>query len=162
MERSMPMHMQTQARSAVRTLSPQPEQARDTSDAKLLLARARHVAMAQAAEGRLGEGLNLLCDALELAPASVDLLSDIAALLLAAGELQQAALQAHRAVQLAPQHGPSLYTLGFALSGLGEAKAALEVLRILQEPQARASLLQEAPDLLPLVDSELQRLQAGA
>ena len=116
---------------------------------------------AQAAQGRIGDGVALLCNALEMAPMSVELLSDVGALLLAAGQLREAALYAHRAVELSPQHAPSLYTLGFALSGLGEVKAAIEVLSILNEGQALDMLRRDSPELMAIVDSELLRLQAA-
>jgi tetratricopeptide (TPR) repeat protein len=132
-----------------------------SSEARLLLAQARNAAYAQAAQGRIGDGVALLCNALEMAPMSVELLSDVGALLLAAGQLREAALYAHRAVELSPQHAPSLYTLGFALSGLGEVKAAIEVLSILNEGQALEMLRRDSPELMAIVDSELLRLQAA-
>lgn len=162
MERSMPMRTQTEARSVVPTLNQGAVSLRQSTEARCLLAQARNDAYAQAAQGRLGEGVNLLAEALALEPSSHELLSDIAALLLSAGELEQAALHAHRAIQIQPDHGPSLYTLGFAMSGLGEAKAAIEVLSALGQGEALASLMREAPDLLPLVRTELKRLSAAA
>ena len=96
-----------------------------------------------------------------MAPSSVDLLSDVGALLLASGQLRDAALYAHRAVELSSQHAPSLYTLGFALSGLGEIKAAIEVLSILSEGQAFESLKKDSPELVAIVETELARLQAA-
>ncbi|MDT8999338.1 hypothetical protein RQP53_08680 [Paucibacter sp. APW11] len=130
-----------------------------SDDALLLLAQARNAAFAEAADGRLGRGLSLLREALTHEPMSHEVLSDMAALLLSAGELGDAAGYAHRAMQLQPHHGASLYTLGFALAGLGEHRAAHDVLQQLTAGPAHASLMQEAPDLLPLVKTELQRLQ---
>jgi Flp pilus assembly protein TadD len=128
-------------------------------EAMLLLAQARNAAFEQAAQGRLGEGVNLLCNALEIEPTSVDLMSDVAALLLSAGQLADAALYAHQAIQIQPQHAPSLYTLAFALSGLGEVKAAIEVLTTLCQGEAAEMLKRETPELAPLVATELRRLQ---
>jgi len=149
----MPLQAQTEARSAVSMIDASiDEQFHGTirpgsGEARLLLAQARNAAYAQAAQ--------------EMAPMSVDLLSDVGALLLAAGQLKDAALYAHRAVELSPQHAPSLYTLGFALSGLGEVKAAIEVLSILNEGQALEMLRRDSPELMAIVDSELLRLQAA-
>jgi tetratricopeptide (TPR) repeat protein len=138
------------------------------SQASLLLAAARNAAFAEASQGRVGQGLALLADALEQEPMSHDLMSDIAALLLSAGELDHAAAYAERALEIAPAHGASLYTLGFALAGLGESARASLVLEALCQGEPLQSLQQEAPDLLPLVRTELDRLhgqqdvQAGA
>ena len=137
---------QTEARSAVSMIDASIEEQihgrirPGSSEARLLLAQARNAAYAQAAQGRIGDGV---------------------ALLLAAGQLREAALYAHRAVELSPQHAPSLYTLGFALSGLGEVKAAIEVLSILNEGQALDMLRRDSPELMAIVDSELLRLQAA-
>ncbi|WAC72542.1 tetratricopeptide repeat protein [Roseateles sp. SL47] len=159
-----PTQAHSQARSAASIVSPpstdgvsriQP----GSHEATLLLAQARNAAFEQASQGRLGEGVNLLCNALEIEPTSVDLLSDVAALLLSAGQLADAALYAHQAVQLQPQHAPSLYTLAFALSGLGEIKAAIEVLTTLCQGEAAEMLKRETPELAPLVAMELRRLQ---
>lgn len=163
----MPLQTHTEARSAVSMIDASIEEQvhgrvrPGSSEAHLLLAQARNAAYAQAAQGRLGDGVALLCNALEMAPMSVDLLSDVGALLLAAGQLQEAALYAHRAVLLSPQHAPSLYTLGFALSGLGEVKAAIEVLTLLSEGEALETLRRDSPELMPIVETELLRLRAA-
>lgn len=163
----MPLQTHTEARSAVSMIDASIEEQvhgrvrPGSSEARLLLAQARNAAYAQAAQGRLGDGVALLCNALEMAPMSVDLLSDVGALLLAAGQLQEAALYAHRAVLLSAQHAPSLYTLGFALSGLGEVKAAIEVLTLLSEGEALETLRRDSPELMPIVETELLRLRAA-
>jgi len=136
------------------------DEAQRSSEALMLLTQARNAAFAEAAEGRVGRGLSLLSQALAHEPLSHELLSDMAALLLSAGELAHAATHAYRALELTPDHGASLYTLGFAMSGLGEYAAAIEALQTLVQGPALANLMQEAPDLLPLVQIELQRLQA--
>jgi len=130
-----------------------------SEEATMLLANARNAAYAEAAQGRLGQGLTLLHDALQHEPMSHDLMSDMAALLLAAGELEHAAAYAQRALEVTPEHGASIYTLGFALAGLSESARAVEVLSRLNQGEARASLLVEAPELMPLVQVELLRLQ---
>lgn len=131
-----------------------------SSEAAALLHAARNAAFAEASQGRVENGLQLLMDALHHEPQSHDLLSDMAALLLAAGALENAVEFARIALDVNPLHGPSLYTLGFALAGLGENDEAAQVLgRIEQEGEAMRSLMAEAPDLLPLVRTELQRLQ---
>jgi len=136
---------------------------RPSSEALVLLHRARNAAFAEAARGQLGRGLSLLNDALMQVPASHDLLSDMAALLLAAGEHELAASYAIRALAVTPEHGPSLYTLGFAQVALGRPNDALSTLQRLQRPgDARASLMRDAPDLAALVDTEVERLQAAA
>ena len=127
-------------------------------DALMLLARARNAAFAEAARGNLGQGLGILQNAMEDEPASHELQADMAALLLVAGRLDQACQCAERALQIQPDHGPSLYTLGFALSGLGRSQRAIEILTRLQAGPGRDSLLQEAPDLLPVAMQELERL----
>jgi tetratricopeptide (TPR) repeat protein len=133
------------------------------TDARALLVQARNAAFREASQGHLSLGLALLEGALEFEPMSHDVLSDIAALLLAAGELDQAAAYAKRALQSQLDHGPSLYTLGFALSGLGRVAQARKVLGLLLSDAASlASLSKEAPDLIPLVRSELDRLQGHA
>ncbi|MFG6456699.1 hypothetical protein [Roseateles sp. BYS96W] len=130
-----------------------------SNDPKLLLARARNAAFAEAAKGNIGGGLGLLYDALQDEPLSHDLLSDMAALLLAAGKLEHAAGYADRALQSRPLHGPSLYTLAFALSGRGEVDRAIGVLNELQQGPGRDSLQAEAPELLPVAMIELERLR---
>jgi Flp pilus assembly protein TadD len=131
-------------------------------EAKVLLARARNAAFAEVQQGRMGLGLSLLQEALEQEPMSHDLLSDMAALLLSAGELARAASFAQRALALQPQHGVSLYTLGFALSGLGEVDQAQVVLGgLLRDGPARQSLMLEAPDLSIVVMAELARIQTA-
>ncbi|OWQ91289.1 hypothetical protein CDN99_08920 [Roseateles aquatilis] len=165
----MPLQTQTEARSTVSMIDASIEEQfhgprrvrQGSSEARLLLAQARNAAYAQAAQGRIGDGVSLLSDALEMAPDSIDLLSDVGALLLAAGQLRDAALYAHRAVELSPQHAPSLYTLGFALSGLGEVKAAIEVLTRLNQGEALDSLKKDSPELMTIVETELLRLQAA-
>ena len=132
-----------------------------SNDPKLLLARARNAAFAEAAKGNIGGGLGLLYDALQDEPLSHDLLSDMAALLLAAGKLEHAAGYADRALQSRPLHGPSLYTLAFALSGRGEVDRAIGVLNELQQGPGRDSLQAEAPELLPVAMIELERLRRG-
>lgn len=129
-----------------------------STDPKMLLARARNAAFAEAAKGNLGGGLGLLYDALQDEPMSHDVLSDMAALLLAAGKLEHAAAYAERALQASPLHGPSLYTLAFALSGRGEADRAIGVLNELQKGAGRESLQAEAPELVPVAMIELERL----
>jgi len=130
-----------------------------SNDPKLLLARARNAAFAEAAKGNLGGGLGLLYNALQDEPMSHDLLSDMAALLLAAGKLEHAAGYAERALQAQPLHGPSLYTLAFALSGRGEVDRAIGVLNELQAGLGRDSLQAEAPELVPVAMIELERLR---
>ena len=130
-----------------------------SNDPKLLLARARNAAFAQAAKGNIGGGLGLLYNALQDEPMSHDLLSDMAALLLAAGKLEHAAGYADRALQAQPLHGPSLYTLAFALSGRGEVDRAIGVLTELQSGVGRDSLQAEAPELVPVAMIELERLR---
>lgn len=132
------------------------------TEAALLLAQARNAAFVEAAHGRLGLGMSMLKQALEQTPMSHDLMSDLAALMLSAGELAQAASYAKRALELHPHHGPSLYTLGFACSGLGKTLQAQKTLRHLLrlEPLAMDSLLDEAPDLLPVAEAELARLNS--
>ncbi|WP_269633791.1 hypothetical protein [Pelomonas sp. BJYL3] len=131
-------------------------------EAQWLLAQARNAAFAEASRGRVGQGLALLAGALEQEPLSHELLSDMAALLLSAGELVHAARYAREALVITPHHGASLYTLGFALAGLGEEAAALEVLTQLLTGQGLISLEREAPELVGLVRVELARLQARA
>lgn len=156
--------MQTQTSQA--TLAQQmartgvvPAPGQTMNEAMALLAAARNAAYAEAARGRLGHGVSMLLRAMNTQPASFDLQADMAALLLSAGELAHAVSYARSALQRQPQHGPSLYTLGFALSGLGEAQEAAAVLRKLLRGKARASLTAEAPELLPLVRTELARIR---
>lgn len=129
-----------------------------SNDPKMLLARARNAAFAEATKGNLGGGLGLLYDALQDEPMSHDLLADMAALLLAAGKLDHAAAYAERALQITPLHGPSLYTLAFSLSGRGEVDRAIGVLTELQNGPGRDSLQAEAPELVSVAMIELQRL----
>lgn len=135
-----------------------PAPGQSMTEAMALLAAARNAAYAEAARGRLGHGVHMLLRALHTQPLSFDLQSDMAALLLNAGEYAHAASYARSALNVHPCHGPSLYALGFALSGLGEAAEAATVLRKLSRGKARQSLVEEAPDLLPLVRTELARL----
>ena len=130
-----------------------------SNDPKMLLARARNAAFAAAAKGNLGHGLGMLYDALQDEPMSHDLLSDMAALLLSAGKLEHAAAYADRALQIHSLHGPSLYTLAFALSGSGEIDRAIGVLNELQSGAGRDSLQAEAPELVPVAMIELERLR---
>jgi tetratricopeptide (TPR) repeat protein len=129
------------------------------TEAMALLAAARNAAYAEAARGELGRSVSLLLRAMNSQPMSFELQSDMAAMLLSAGEYAHAARYARDALQLQAQHGPSLYALGFALSGLGEAVEATATLRKLLRGKAKQSLMAEAPDLLPLVKAELARIQ---
>lgn len=131
------------------------------NDPQMLLARARNAAFAAAAQGNIGQGLGVLHDALQGEPMSHDLLSDMAALLLAAGKLEHAAGYAERALEARPLHGPSLYTLAFSLSGRGEIDRAIGVLTELQQGPARDSLQAEAPELVPVAMIELERLRSS-
>lgn len=153
---------QQAAESAAATTEAAAAAAKISQDATALLAAARNAAFAEASRGRLGQGLSLLFEAIDQEPSSHELLSDVAALLLAAGDLVQAASYAQRALALAPRHGPSLYTLAFASSGMGERVLATELLQQLLEGEPLLSLISEAPDLLPLVQTELTRLQTLA
>ena len=126
------------------------------NEAVALLAAARNAAYAEAARGRLGSGVSMLLRALNSQPMSHELQADMAALLLSAGEYAHAVRYARDALSLRPQHGPSLYALGFALSGLGEAAT---VLHRASRGKARQSLEAEAPELLPLIRAELARIQ---
>ena len=129
------------------------------NDPAMLLARARNTAFAEASKGNLGGGLGVLYDALQDEPMSHDLLSDMAALLLAAGKLEHAAAYAEKALRIHTQHGPSLYTLAFALSGQGHVDRAIGVLTELQSGAGRDSLQAEAPELVPVAMIELERLR---
>lgn len=131
-------------------------------EAQWLLAQARNAAFAEASQGRLGQGLAMLADALTHEPLSHELLSDMAALLLSAGEMEQAVRHARQALIITPHHGASLYTLGFALAGLGQDTEALQVLTQLLTGQGLISLEREAPELVGLVRVELARLQTRA
>ena len=129
-------------------------------EAALLLHEARNTAFAEASQGRLVRGMGVLAEALSLEPMSHELLSDMAALLLASGELEAAAAYARRALVLLPAHGASLYTLAFAQSGQGELLASRNTLRQLMLPPAIDSLLADGADLLSLVRIESARLEA--
>lgn len=154
---STPMVQQLARQMAVSGVVPAPGQS--MTEAMALLAAARNAAYAEAARGRLGHGVSVLLRALNTQPMSFDLQSDMAAMLLTAGEFAHAASYARSALDVQPAHGPSLYALAFALSGLGEAAEAVRVLRKLTRGKARQSLMQEAPDLMPLVRAELSRIQ---
>lgn len=154
---STPDAKQMARQMAVTGVVPAPGQT--MTEAMALLAAARNAAYAEAARGRLGHGVTMLLRALDAQPMSFDLQSDMAALLLTAGEFAHAASYARAALDVQPGHGPSLYALGFALSGLGEAAEAATVLRKLSRGKARQSLMAEAPDLMPLVRTELARIQ---
>lgn len=136
-----------------------PAPGQSMTEAMALLAAARNAAYAEAARGRLGHGVHMLLRALGSQPMSFELQADMAALLLSAGELAHAASYARSALDMRPGHGPSLYALGFALSGLGEAVEAAQVLGKLSRGKAKQSLMSEAPELLPLVRAELTRIQ---
>lgn len=118
----------------------------------------RSAALRQAEQGRIGDGLLMLRDAMEQQPSSHAVVSDIAALLMMARQHELAAHYALEALALQPGHGPSLYTLGFALAGMGDLVRAQEALLQLRDGPARDSLLLEAPALMPLVEIELRRL----
>lgn len=130
-----------------------------SNDPAMLLARARNAAFAEASKGNLGGGLGMLYDALQGEPMSHDLMSDMAAMLLAAGKMEHAAAYAQRALQVRTLHGPSLYTLAFALSGQGKVDHAIGVLTELQSGPGRESLQAEAPELVPVAMIELERLR---
>lgn len=151
-------HAQALSQQMARTgVVPAPGQS--MTEAMALLAAARNAAYAEAARGRLGHGVHMLLRAMGTQPMSFDLQSDMAAMLLTAGEYAHAVSYARAALALHPQHGPSLYALGFGLSGLGELQEAATVLRRLGRGKAKQSLMDEAPDLMPLVKAELSRLQ---
>jgi len=151
--------MQTLNPSQERSASALALASKPANEARRLLNEARNIAFAEAAQGRLGQGLTVLMDALDVEPMSHDLLSDMSALLLSAGELNHAVSYALQALHVQPDHGPSQYTLGFALSGLGELEQARDILsRLLQGP-GLDSLNAEGPELVPLARLELARLQ---
>lgn len=157
------MQAMSQAHSQSLNLSSPPAVVQEhviSDEAAFLLARARNMAFAEAAQGRLGQGLSLLQDALEAEPLAHDLLSDMAALLLSAGELTHAEAYARKALAISPDHGASLYTLAFAQSGQQAPELARQTLRHLLQGDALRSLLHEAPDLLPVAMTELSRLDA--
>lgn len=130
-----------------------------SAEAALLLHEARNAAFSEAAQGRIGQGLKLLGQALELKPMNHELLCDMAALLLAAGDLVGAGDFAQQVLAVHPGHGVSLYTLGFALSGQGQTERAEAVLKhLMQDEEALDSLLQDAPALLPVIRAELARM----
>ena len=138
---------------------PQPSPNGLSAEAALLLHEARNAVFDEVAKGRIGHGLQLLGQALELKPMNHDLLCDMAALKLATGDLTGAAEFAHQALAVQPKHGVSLYTLGFALSGQGEIKQAQAVLGdLMQDEEALDSLLQEAPGLLSVIRTEIARM----
>jgi predicted Zn-dependent protease len=120
----------------------------------------RTAALRQAEQGRIGDGLMMLREVLDQEPRSHAVVSDIAALLMMARQHELAAHYALDALSLKPDHGPSLYVLGFALSGLGDVGRAQEALAQLIVGPAHDSLVLEAPALLPLVQIELRRLAA--
>ncbi|HEY1091328.1 MAG TPA: tetratricopeptide repeat protein [Burkholderiaceae bacterium] len=152
--------MNGKAASSVPLESPEASKASEPSDGQLLFHKARNAAYAEAAAGRISQGMSVLHQALLVEPMRYELLSDMGALLLAAGELEHAAAFARKAVDLMPHHGPSLYTLAFALAGLSEHARAMEILeRLTREGPAHTSMLIDAPDLLPLVALEIERLR---
>ncbi|MDI4633793.1 tetratricopeptide repeat protein [Pelomonas sp. V22] len=130
-----------------------------SEEAAMLLAAARNAAFAEASQGRLGHGLDLLQAALQQEPQSHDLLSDMAALLLSAGELHLAAAHARQALEISPHHGPSIYSLAFAQMGQGQLVEARDLMRRLVLGPAHESLVAEAPELMALVQAELDRLE---
>ncbi|WP_310387175.1 hypothetical protein [Roseateles sp.] len=156
------MHAMTQATTKVPhpAMAFKPEARGISAEAAWLLAQARNAAYAEAAHGRVGQGLMVLMDALEQEPMAHDLLSDMAALLLSAGELKHAESYARQALAISPEHGASLYTLAFAQGGQGSALQALQTLRQLLQGDALLSLMSEAPDLYPVAQTELARLEA--
>lgn len=119
---------------------------------------ARAAALREAESGRVGEGLLMLEQVLSKEPDSHAVHSDIASLLLMARQHELAAHYALEALERRPNHGPSLYVLGFALSALGDKERARIALSQLLEGEARVSLLEEAPPLMRLVHIELDRL----
>ena len=70
------------------------------NEAVALLAAARNAAYAEASRGRLGSGVSMLLRALNSQPMSHELQSDMAALLLSAGEYAHAASYAREALAL--------------------------------------------------------------
>jgi tetratricopeptide (TPR) repeat protein len=154
------MHAMKQAmtKAPQQAMALKPEAREISEEAAWLLAQARNAAYAEAAHGRIGEGLMVLMDALEQEPMAHDLLSDMAALLLSAGEHQHAESYARKALAIAPNHGASLYTLAFAQGAQGSALQARQTLRQLLQGEALLSLMSEAPDLYAVAQTELARL----
>ncbi|MCV2359247.1 MULTISPECIES: hypothetical protein [Roseateles] len=154
------MHAITQAmtKAPQQAMALKPEAREISEEAAWLLAQARNAAYAEAAHGRVGQGLMVLMDALEQEPMAHDLLSDMAALLLSAGELKHAESYAKQALAISANHGASLYSLAFAQSGQGNALQARQTLRQLLQGEALLSLMSEAPDLYPVAQTELARL----
>ena len=73
----------------------------------------------------------LFADLQRLSPHSrdfADALTLLSMVQLKVGNIDEAIRAADRALELQADHGPSLYTLGFAMSGLGEYAAAKEAL----------------------------------
>ena len=148
------------APASSRATAPSSDRPALSREAAALLHEARNAAFAEAAQGRMVRGMGLLQDALSQEPMALDLLSDMAALLLVSGDLAAAATYATQALHIEPTHGASLYALAFARVGQGELVAGRDTLRRLMQRDALDSLVTDGADLLPLVKSELARLEA--
>lgn len=109
------------------------------------------------AEGRDDEAQVLLQRALVLAPADVELMSDLAAMALRRGDYATGVAIARRALSLRPEHDASMFALGMCQLGTGDAVQALRSLGALTGGERGRRFQAAQPELFRLA----QQTQAG-
>ena len=127
------------------------------------VAELRRRAFDAAANGDMNGGVGLLEQALRGDAGDVDVLCDLATLALSANEPVAAVKLARSALGYAPDHAPSLYTLGMALAQGGAVAPAIRALRSLASGPGAVALRAElggaaADNVAPM----LRRLEARA
>jgi hypothetical protein len=119
----------------------------------------RRQAMLAHATGQLDRAVDLLKQALVQSPLDHEVLCDLASMALAGGEPVAAVTLARRALERAPDHATSLYTLGMALAQGGAHAPAIRALqRVASGPGAEA-LRADAGALADRVAPMLERLR---
>jgi predicted O-methyltransferase YrrM len=132
--------------------------------AAMPVAQLRSQAMAAASGGAVDQSLALLQQALALAPGDADVVCDLAALALSSGDPAAAVKLARKALQIAPEHATSQYTLGMALAQGGATSSAIRALLHVASGAGAAALRSESGSLLadgvPAIVERLRRVEA--
>jgi len=132
-----------------------------TTDHTSAVALARTQAMHAAAQGRLDDARQLLESALEQGGTpDLEILSDMAAIALRAGDLVQAIAIARHVVAQTPANDAARFTLAMGLAAIGSNVEALSLLESLNHGSAGERFHQATPELAALAATEAARLRS--
>lgn len=121
----------------------------------------RNQAIAAAGRGRFEEARALLQRAIaqDGAP-KLEVMSDIAAVELRAGDLVRSIELARHVISKAPEHDEAHFTLAMSLSAIGSYAEAIELLEVLIQGERGVRFSAALPELAALVAAEVVRLTA--